>query len=96
MSGGEDEGAANVEAEAEPVLSHPDYKFDHKAKRYRNRVTGRITSRADVEKAIEASNAAAAAKAEAARMADHQKSDYLPGTQLSPGSGSGNARTSSR
>ena len=73
MSGGEDEGAANVEAEAEPVLSHPDYKFDHKAKRYRNRVTGRITSRADVEKAIEASNAAAAAKAEAARMADHHK-----------------------
>ena len=63
MSGGENENeaTANVKKpEAEPVLSHPDYKFDHKAKRYRDRVTGKITSREDVEKAI-------------ARMADHHK-----------------------
>ena len=48
-------GTENVKKpETEPILSHPDYKFDHKAKRYRDRVTGKITSRADVEKAIEA------------------------------------------
>ena len=52
MSGGEDKKATNIEAEAKPILSQPDYKFDQKVKRYRNRATGQITSRADVEKAI--------------------------------------------
>ena len=74
MSEGEG-GAANVETGAEPILSHPDYEFDHKVKRYRERATGEFASRADVEEAIEASAAAASAeaKAEAARMADHHK-----------------------
>ena len=54
MSGGEDKKAANVKAEAEPVLSHPDYKFDHKQKRYRRSNTGQFASREDVEKAIQA------------------------------------------
>ena len=67
MSGGEDE-------RAEPVLSHPDYKFDHKAKRYRDRVTGQITSRADVEKAI-ADLSAAEAKA---KMAENFHKIRLP------------------
>ena len=40
MSGGEneDEASTNVKkSEAEPGLSHPDYKFDCKLKRYRHR-----------------------------------------------------------
>ena len=80
MSGGEDEGAANVEAGAEPILSHPDYEFDHKVKRYRERATGQIASRADVEKAIEASTAAAAAeaKAKADKMAENYHKIRLP------------------
>ena len=74
MSGGENKKAANVEAEAEPILSHPDYKFDHKKKRYRHIESGQFASKADVEAAIEASKAAATkVKAEADRMTDPQK-----------------------
>ena len=54
MSEGENEN----EPEAKPILSHPDYKFDHKQKRYRHRATGQFASREDVEAAIEASKAA--------------------------------------
>ena len=78
MSEGEGEATANVKPETEPILSHPDYKFDHKAKRYRHRATGQITSRADVEKAIEASNAAAAAKAKADEMSENFHKIRLP------------------
>ena len=99
MSGGENEGeaTANVKPETEPILSHPDYKFDHKAKRYRHRATGQITSRADVEKAIEASNAAAAAKAKADEMSENSiKSACQNGTQRTQNSGSSCAKTRSR
>ena len=57
MSGGEneDEASTNVKkSEAEPGLSHPNYKFDYKLKRYRHRNTGQFASREDVEKAIQA------------------------------------------
>ena len=75
MSGGEDEASTEVKkSEAEPVLSHPDYKFDYKLKRYRHRASGQLASKADVEAAIETSKAAAAkAKAEADKMSDPQK-----------------------
>ncbi len=79
MSGAEndDKASANVEKpETEPVLSHPDYKFDFKQKRYRHRATGQIASRADVEKAIEASTAAA--KAEADKMSENFHKIRLP------------------
>ena len=68
-------GTENVKKpETEPILSHPDYKFDHKAKRYRDRVTGQITSRVDVEKAI-ADLSAAEAKA---KMAENYHKIRLP------------------
>ena len=55
-------------SEGENKLSHPDYKFAHKQKRYRHRESGQFASKADVEAAIEASKAA-----EADRMTDPQK-----------------------
>ena len=57
MSGGEneDEASTNVKkSEAEPGLSHPNYKFDYKLRRYRHGNTGQFASREDVEKAIQA------------------------------------------
>ena len=61
-------------SEGQNELSHPDYKFDHKQKRYRHIESGQFASKADVEAAIEASKAAAAkVKAEADRMTDPQK-----------------------
>ena len=41
-------------SEGENKLSHPDYKFDHKQKRYRCSNTGQFASREDVERAIQA------------------------------------------
>ena len=61
-------------SEGQNDLSHPDYKFDHKQKRYRHIKSGQFASKADVEAAIETSKAAAAKeKAEADRMTDPQK-----------------------
>ena len=58
-------------SEGQNELSHPDYKFDHKQKRYRHIESGQFASKADVEAAIEASKAKV--KAEADRMTDPQK-----------------------
>ena len=63
-SGAEDEPTIQPETE----LSHPDY--EQTGNQYRNRKTGLFASKAEVKAAIEASNAA---RAEAARMADHHK-----------------------
>lgn len=64
-SGAEDEPTIQPETE----LSHPDY--ERAGNGYRNKKTGLFASKAEVQAAIEASNAAA--RAEAARMADHHK-----------------------
>ena len=67
-SGAEDETTIQPETE----LSHPDY--ERAGKGYRHIKSGLFASKAEVIAAIEASNAAAAeAKAEADRMADHHK-----------------------
>ena len=64
-SGAEDDSTIQPETE----LSHPDY--ERAGNGYRNKKTGLFASKAEVQAAIEASNAAA--RAEAARMADHHK-----------------------
>ena len=69
MSGTEGETSERLEADTEPELSHPDFEYANK--RYHHKATGKFASKADVEKAIEASKAAAA-KAQS-KMAEHHK-----------------------
>ena len=72
---GESEATANVkkapEEDTEPVVTHPDYERVGKTG-YRHIKSGQFASKAEVVAAVEASKAAAA-RAEAARMADHHK-----------------------
>ena len=75
-SGAEDEPTIQPETE----LSHPDY--ERAGNGYRNKKTGLFASKAEVQAAIEASNAAAraaaAAKAEADRMSENYHKIRLP------------------
>ena len=73
-SGAEDENTNAIQPETE--LSHPDY--ERAGKKYRHIKTGLFASKAEVKAAIEASNAAAAAKAEADRMSENYHKIRLP------------------
>ena len=68
-SGAEDENTNVKQPETE--LSHPDY--ERAGKKYRHIKSGQFASKAEVIAAIEASKAAAEAKAEEDRMADFHK-----------------------